>query len=60
MNCLHLLISPCELILVYLIVLIYINYVNIYACEYISMNVLELASCITYALGHPRILGGSA
>ena len=24
------------------------------------MNVLELASCIPYALGHPRILGVSA
>ena len=38
-----------------LIMLIYI-----YACEYISMNVLELTSCIPYALGHPRILGVSA
>ena len=36
------------------------TYVNIYACEYISMNVLGLASCIPYALEHPRILGVSA
>ena len=28
------------------------NYVNIYACEYISMNVLELASCIPYCGVH--------
>ena len=26
---------------------------------YISMRLLELASCIPYALGHPRILGVS-
>ena len=50
MNCLCLLISPCELILVYLIVKLHnmfyvINYVNIYiyiyACEYINMNVMK-------------------
>ena len=39
--------------------LIYI-YIYIYACKYIGMNVLELASCIPYALGHPRVLGVSA
>ena len=39
---------------------VWINYVNKYACEYISINVLGLASCIPYALGHPRILGVSA
>ena len=65
MNCFCLLISPCELIFVLLMVnlhnMIYlINYVNIYACGYISMNVLGLASCIPYALGHPRILEVSA
>ena len=61
MNCLCLLISSCELILVLLMVNLHnMIYVNIYACEYISMNVLGLASCIPYALGHPRILGVSA
>ena len=39
--------------------LIYI-YIYIYACEYISINVLRLASCIPYALGQPRTLGVSA
>ena len=65
LNCSCLLISPCELIFgvidVNLITcFVWINYVNIYACEYISMNVLGLASCIPYALGQPRILGVSA
>ena len=33
---------------------------SIYASEYINMTVLELTSCIPYALEHPRILGVSA
>ena len=42
MNCLCLLISPCELVLVYLIVKLHnifyvINYVNIYIYIYICM-----------------------
>ena len=32
----------------------------VYTCLYISMSLLGLASCIPYALGHPRILGVSA
>ena len=66
MNCLCFIISPCELILVLLIVnlhsmiyveLVMLTYIHVL---YISMSLLGLESCIPYALGHPRILGVSA
>ena len=65
MNCLCLLISPCELILVLLIVnlnnMIYICglIMLVYICFIYYHELLGLAQCIPYALGHPRILGVS-
>ena len=53
MNCLCLLIIPCELILVLLVV-------NLHNMIYVDLLcLLGLAKCIPYALRHPRILGVS-
>ena len=66
MNCLRLLISPCELILMFLMVnlhsMIYVELIMLIYIHvlYISMSLLGLKSCIPYALGHLRILGVSA
>ena len=41
----------CNWLRIYITSFMSFNYVNIYACKYISMKVLELASGIPYALG---------